>query len=110
MTDLSTQQSQTPESPQPPKSNPAQSRRAVLIIGGVILAFSAYLLVFLVPDVLKNAVGPDSMSMARAAEIATGDSTYATLEDGEWQCDTIVYVRGASSTNTSYRTLNRSSG
>lgn len=88
----------TPEA-QPSPMSPKRKRRILLISGGVLLAFSLYLLAFLVPDVIKTAGGPERMTMARAAEVATGDSTYATIEDGVWHCDTITYIRGRSSSN-----------
>jgi hypothetical protein len=88
----------------PQQSSPRQRRRMVTITGGVLIAFSVYLLIFLVPDFLSAAAGPDTMTLAEAAAIATeGDldtaSTYVHIADGEWQCDTIDYVRGPSSTN-----------
>lgn len=80
--------------------NAKQSRRILLIAGVVLLLFALYLLVFLVPDFLKSVAGPERMTLAHAAEVATSDSTYAMIDDqGTWHCDTIDYIRGVSSTN-----------
>lgn len=79
---------------------PRPKRRTMLITGGVMLVFSIYLLVFLVPDLIRAAAGPEGMTLARAADIASEESTYARLEDGRWQCDTIEYIRGMSSSGT----------
>jgi len=38
--------------------------------------------------------------MAQAAQAATNSATYAIIEDGRWDCDTIEYIRGRSSTNS----------
>jgi len=85
---------------QKPKSDPAKNRRIVLILAGVMLFFGFYLLVFLVPDVLRTASGPASMTIERAAEVATDDSLYVSIEDGRWDCDTITHVRRRSATGT----------
>ncbi len=87
------------ENPRTQQIKPAVIRRTVLITGVVMLAFSLYLLVFLAPDFISAVAGPTRMTMARAAEIATDESTYVSIEDGRWLCDTIVYVRGPSSTS-----------
>ena len=92
--------------PRPATPSRATVRRTLLISGGFALAFGLYLLAFLVPDVLATASGPQRMTLAQAAEIASAQNTYAIIEDGEWDCDTIVYVRGQSSTNR-LRTITR---
>lgn len=83
----------------PPTASPANRRRILLISGGVVLAFGLYLLAFLLPDVLRTVGGPTSMSLAQAAGAASNASTYARLEDGVWDCASIAYVRGPSSSN-----------
>ena len=83
-----------------PKTNPTTSRRTLLMLGGFLIAFSLYLMVFLVPDVLRTAGGPQSVTLEQAAAIANTESAYVTIEDGEWDCRTIEYVRGRSSTNS----------
>lgn len=82
-------ENQTPK----PKSDPAKNRRIVLITAGVMLFFGLYLLAFLVPDVLQTASGPASMTLERAADVATDESLYVSLEDGRWDCETIKHVR-----------------
>jgi hypothetical protein len=86
--------------PTTPQAKPVAKRRPTLIVGGVVLAFSLYLLVFLVPDVIRSASGPKNMTLAEAASTATDQSTYVKIEDGVWRCDTIRYIRGRSSTNS----------
>lgn len=76
------------------KSSIKVSRRAVLITGGVVLFFSFYLLVFLVPDLIKSLGGPEAMTIERAAEIATSTSKYVSITNGEWNCNSIDYVYG----------------
>ena len=78
---------------------PAGGRKTTLITGTVMIAFSLYLLIFLVPDVIKNASGPQDMTLERATAVATDESTYAKIEDGVWHCDTIKYLRRPSSSN-----------
>jgi hypothetical protein len=36
------------------------------------------------------------MSLAEAADVANADATYARIEDGKWDCDTLQLVRGRS--------------
>jgi hypothetical protein len=78
---------------QKPKSNPSKNRRTVFIVAGFTLFFGLYLLAFLVPDVLSTLSGPKNMSLDRAAEVASDESIYVSLEDGQWDCDTITHVR-----------------
>ena len=66
----------------------------------MILFFGLYLLAFLVPDVLQTAGGPQSMTLERAAEVATDESLYVSLEDGTWDCDTLVHIRRRSATGS----------
>ena len=80
-----------------PANNPFNSRRPRLILAGVILAFSIYLLAFLLPDIIRNLGGPESMTMASAAEIASEESSYVALNDGAWECDTLEHIIGYSS-------------
>jgi hypothetical protein len=80
--------------------SPAAKRRSVLIGGGVLLALSIYLLAFLLPDVIRTLPGAESMTLSRAAEVATGSNKYVTLTDGNFDCDSIRYIRGPSSSGT----------
>ena len=82
-----------------PQFTARQQRRTLLITGIALLLFALYLLAFLVPDFIKSAIGPESMTVAHAAEVATGDSQYAALEDGVWHCDTIERIRGVSTSS-----------
>lgn len=84
-----------------PKTSPQTLRRIVLISGVLLIVFGAYLLAFLVPDVLRTLPGPEIMTLAHAAEVAGGDSLYATIEDGRWDCSTIEYIRGRASSSAS---------
>ena len=85
--------------PSSPKTGPNTTRRVILISGGLVLFFGLYLLIFLVPDVVQNMQGPDDLTLAEAAGTATDDQNYARITDGVWNCDTIAYVRGPSSSN-----------
>ncbi len=92
-------ESHTPESTTPTSSplDPRLTRRTLLVLGWLALLFGVYLLVFLVPDVVRTAGGPESMTLAEAAATADSDQTYARLTDGAWDCDTITHVRTYSS-------------
>lgn len=79
----------------------------VLGFGIALGLFGAYLLVFLVPDVLITASGPQMLSLKQAAEVAGDNSHYATIEDGKWDCRTISYVRGPSTTGNRVRVITR---
>lgn len=81
-------------------TSPTTQRRITLGFGIFLIAFSIYLLAFLVPDVLRTASGAESMDLVRASEIATSESSYVTIEKARWDCDTIVYIRGRSSSGT----------
>jgi hypothetical protein len=90
----------------PSPVNTKKNKRTLFITGGVMLVFGIYLLAFLLPDVLQTASGSENMTLVRAAEVATDVSAYVSIEDGEWDCDTIVYIRrrassGGSSTTAS---------
>lgn len=87
------------EQPQQPKQQKLFSRRVLLIAGGVVLFFALYLLIFLVPDAIQALSGPPTLTLAQAADVATAETTYAAIADGAWDCNTINYVRGPSSTN-----------
>ena len=89
-----------------PANNLFNSRRPRLILGGVLLAFSIYLLAFLLPDVIRNWGGPETLTMADAAAIATDESSYVALSDGEWDCDTIQHIRGYSSSTERWEVRN----
>ena len=75
------------------------SKRGFIITGVVLIAFAAYLLVFLLPDYIRASVGPQTMTMAAAAATATERDSYVAIADGAWDCETIQLVRGRSSSN-----------
>lgn len=77
------------------------SRRGLMITGIALLAFSAYLLAFLLPDFVRSSAGPQVMTMREAATAATDLDQYVTITDGRWDCETLTYIRGRSSTNRS---------
>ncbi|MCB0114869.1 MAG: hypothetical protein R2873_11380 [Caldilineaceae bacterium] len=77
-------------------------KRSLLILGGVLLALGLYVSAFLVPDVLKTAVGPQSFTLVQAAERAGDAPLYARIVDGAWDCETLRQVRGISATALRY--------
>ncbi|MEZ4670344.1 MAG: hypothetical protein R3E39_20755 [Anaerolineae bacterium] len=58
-------------------------RMGFWVFGIAFVLFGAYLLVFLVPDVLITASGPQSLSLKRRWRVAGDSSHYATIEDGK---------------------------
>ena len=81
-------------------STPTNPRRIILITAVFLLLFATYLLAFLLPDFIRTAVGPQHMTMAQAAESASETDAYIAISDGTWECNTIEYVRGRSTTGT----------
>ena len=80
-------------------TDPARRRKTLLISGGFCLFFSIYLLIFLLPDFIRSLAGPEPMTLSQAAERATDENLYVLLADGSWECETIDYVIGYSSTS-----------
>ena len=78
-------------------SDPKRQKRILIISGVVLTLFSVYLLAFLLPDFLRSVAGPAPMTLSEAAEIATDENRYVALTDGAWECDTISYISGYSS-------------
>jgi hypothetical protein len=79
-------------------SSPASAQKAVptgllIGVGGILLFLGFYISAFLVPDVIKAASGPESMTLQEAAEVAGPTQTYARLENGTWDCATLTHVR-----------------
>jgi len=73
------------------------------MIGGVaLLLVGLYISAFLIPDVLSTLSGPQSMTLAEAAQVANPERTYASIEDGTWDCDTLSYVQGLSARHGRY--------
>ena len=85
---------------QPVQIDKAKQRRAFLIGGGFCLFFSIYLLIFLLPDFISSLAGPEVMTLGQAAGVASDENLYVSLSDGSWDCDTIDYVIGYTSTGT----------
>jgi hypothetical protein len=63
-------------------------------LGIVMFLVGAYVSAFLVPDVIQTAGGPQAMSLSEAAEVANSQQTYARIEAGVWDCETLTYVEG----------------
>lgn len=83
---------------------PPNRRRTVLIFGAFLLLFSIYLLAFLLPDFIRTVSGPQAVTMATAAEMASDADDFVTISDGQWACDTIELVRGRSATSSTQQT------
>lgn len=83
-----------------------RSRGLWMIIGGaILLILGLYISAFLIPDVIQSASGPQSLSLTEAAKVAGSAATYARIEDGAWDCDTLRQVRGLSVTSLRYGRL-----
>lgn len=70
--------------------------RWMAILGAVFLFFGLYVSAFLIPDVIQTASGPQSMPLTEAAQLANSEQTYARLENGTWDCDSLRQIRGFS--------------
>lgn len=81
-----------------------QLRRWLPIAGIIMLLLGLYVSVFLIPDVIQTASGPQSLSLAAAADVAHAERTYARLEGGTWDCATLREVRGLSGSSLRYGT------
>ena len=79
-----------PTSQQHSSSNPQV--RWLFIGGGILLFLGLYISAFLIPDVIKAASGPQSMTLQQAAQVASASQTYARIENGTWHCDTLTQV------------------
>ena len=71
-------------------------------LGIGMFLFGAYISAFLVPDVIRTARGPQAMSLSESAEVANSEQTYARIEGGTWDCETVTYVEGLSGSQLSY--------
>lgn len=77
-----------------------------LMYGGIgFLLFGIYISVFMVPDAITAASGPQALTLAEAADAASGSRTYAEIQDGAYDCATAVEVRGFAPRHTRYGTL-----
>lgn len=80
-------------------------KRTLIILGAVLLFIGLYITAFMIPDALRALSGPQSMTLAQAAGVAQSERTYASITDGDWQCQTLREVRGLSSTRLRYGRL-----
>lgn len=76
--------------------------RWLMLPGGFFLFFGLYISAFLIPDVIKAISGPQALTLEAAAEVAGEEQTYARLEDGAWDCDTLTPVRGLAPAHRRY--------
>lgn len=81
------------------------SRKWLLIGAVVCIAFSVYILAFLLPDTIRAMAGPTTLDLDEAPSVATTESMYVTLTGGAWDCDSINEVRGLSTTSLRYGRL-----
>lgn len=77
-------------------------KRWLPIMGIGLLLVGLYLSVFLLPDTIETMSGPQTMSLAEAAVVAGTERTYASIEGGAWDCETLKQVRGVSATSLRY--------
>lgn len=77
-------------------------RRWLPILGFVLVALGLYISAFLIPDLIETAEGPQRYSLAGAAEVASATRTYARIEGGAWDCDSLREVRVASASSLRY--------
>lgn len=82
-----------------------QQARWFLIIGIVVLLFGLYISAFMIPDTINSLSGPQSMTLSESRQIASTEWTYALIEDGTWDCDTLYAVRGLSARHGRYGSL-----
>jgi hypothetical protein len=80
-------------------------RRTLPYLGVGLLLIGVYLLVFLVPDTIGAIRGPQALTMTQAGEVASDTRLYASLTEGEWDCETRREVRGLSVTSLRYGRL-----
>lgn len=74
-------------------------RRSMVIGGAFAMLFGVYILAFLIPDMIKSLAGPEDLAIEQAGDVASSSPTYAVIEGGVWQCDTIKYIKGVSTSS-----------
>jgi hypothetical protein len=80
-----------------------QSKRGLLLGTGIALVLiGLYISAFLVPDVIQTAVGPETVTLDEAADIASSTRSFVRIEGGEWVCETLREVRGVSVSSLRY--------
>lgn len=77
----------------------------LLIVGVILLLFGLYVSAFLIPDSIRAISGPQSMTLKEAAQVAGSEQTYARLEGGSWDCETLTHVEGLSPSQRRYTVL-----
>lgn len=70
--------------------------------GWGFLLFGLYVSAFLIPDIINNLSGPQTITLSEAAEVASSDATYARIENGAWDCETLAYVEGLSASSLAF--------
>jgi len=83
------------------KANRTQ-RHLVIGTGVALLLLGIYISIFLIPDALQTSGGPRQLTMDQAADVANPERTYATVEGGSWDCETLQSVRGLSGSRVMY--------
>ncbi len=71
-------------------------------LGIGLFLFGVYISAFLIPDVIRTMDGPQVMSLTEAARVANSEQTYARIEGGAWDCETLTYVEGLSASQLNY--------
>lgn len=83
-------------------ANRRSTGRWIMVTGGVLLFIGLYISAFLVPDVIRASAGPQTYTLDEAVEVAGSERTYARLEGGAWDCDSLTYVEGFSPSHRRY--------
>jgi hypothetical protein len=78
-------------------------RRWGSLWGVALLGIGLYISALLIPDVVETAGGPQRLTLAQAARVAGPERTYASVEGGSWDCETLREVRGPSATSLRHR-------
>ncbi|NCC36157.1 MAG: hypothetical protein EOM24_29715 [Chloroflexia bacterium] len=71
-------------------------------MGLILLVVGLYVSAFLLPDLVETAAGPQRLTLAEAANVASATRTYARIEEGAWDCETLQQVQGLSATSIRY--------
>ncbi|PDV99672.1 hypothetical protein [Candidatus Chloroploca asiatica] len=71
-------------------------------MGLILLVVGLYVSAFLIPDLVETAAGPQQLTLDEAANVASATRTYARIEEGAWDCETLQQVQGLSATSIRY--------
>lgn len=77
-------------------------RHVMPIFGIILLMLGLAISAVLIPDVIETAAGPQVLTLSQAAAVANAQRTYARIEDGAWDCETLNVVRGISANALRY--------